>query len=310
MLLFSSPIYRLRTFALAFFVSSLALAISCNPPTGDSATVAPGVTFRRESGDFQVLDIDLATTTIRPIVVAENVARQKNNFVGDAHTVREWCEKRSAVGGLNGGYFGVTYDDIGTRKQIVQLAVTDGKVVAPGSDMPSSRTPGERYLRSAIGFYADGRPEIAWATGTVKNILRAYGSPVNPDRRKSWKDIQYAVACGPRLYAGGVRRITDREERLVSPGKLIRAFVAYDADGDNKPLHFVMGRANAAEFTDVADFLAAHFKERYGTTPEEAMCLDGGPSGQLVYKNGADGALVDAEPTGVRVPTAILLIPK
>ncbi len=276
-----------------------------------NVTVAPGVVFARSGtpGDgFQTISLDLARASVRPVVGARNVAREKNNFVGDAFTVREWCERNGAIGGLNGGYFGVTYDEIGSRKQIVQLAVVDGKVVAPGSDTPSSRTPGERYLRSAIGFHPDSTPEIVWATGTVKNVIRAYGSPTNPTDRKPWKGIRYAVACGPRLYARGVRRITDREERLVSPGGLIRAFVAYDTDASGKPLHFVMGRADSADYGEVADFLKRFFAEKYRTVPREAMCLDGGSSGQLVYKSG--GTLVDAEPTGVRVPTAILLIPR
>lgn len=302
--------YPIAFLLALFFVSTLSCS-DVSVERDEKITVSSGVIFSRSGprGDgFQTLAIDLAKAPVRPVVAAQNVSRQGNNFVGDAFTVRDWCEKNAAVGGLNGGYFGVTYDDIGSRKQIVQLAVVNGKVVAPGSDTPSSRTPGERYLRSAIGFYADGTPEITWATGTVKNIIRTYASPTNPDHRKTWKGIQYAVACGPRLYARGTRRITDKEERLVSPGNLIRAFVAYDTDRAGKPVHFVMGRADSASYTEVADFLESFFTKQYKTKPHEAMCLDGGSSGQLVYKSGNE--LVDAEPTGVRVPTALLLVPK
>lgn len=277
----------------------------------EKLTVCPGVKFLRSAqpGDgFQTITVNLSLSSVRPVVAAEHVTREKNNFVGDAFTVREWCEKKGAMGGVNGGYFGATYDEIGNRKQIVQLAVVNGKVVAPGSDTRSSRTPSERYLRSAIGFYEDGTPEITWATGTVRNVIRSYGSPVNPTQRRTWKNIRHAVACGPRLYSRGVRRITDKEERLVSPGNLIRAFVAYDTNASGKPLHFVMGRADSASYAEVADFLERFFREQFQTKPREAMCLDGGSSGQLVYKSG--GTLVDAEPTGVRVPTAILLVPK
>ncbi len=287
------------------------LCASCADRSDTAVAVAPGVAFDRSGapGDgFQTITVDLAKADFRPVVVASNVSRQGDAFVGDAFVVRDWCEKKGAIGGMNGGYFGKTYDETGSRKQIIQLAVVEGRVVAPGSDMASSRTPGERYLRSAIGFDADGTPEIAWATGTVKNVVRAYGSPTNPDQRKSWGKVRYAVACGPRLYAGGVERITDKEERLVSGARTIRAFVAYDADDDGKPLHFVMGRADAATYTEVASFLSRFFAARYQTRPQEAMCLDGGSSSQLVYR-GAKG-LVDAEPTGVRVPTALLLLPK
>ncbi len=291
------------------FLAAL-LCASCVPvKPADTApvAVAPGVTFERSAG-FQTLAVDSETADIVPMVAAQNVTRQGNNFVGDAFTVREWCEKRGAVGGINGGFFGQSYDDLGTRKQLVQLCIVDGSVVAPGSDTPSTRTPGERYLRSAIGFHTDGSPEIVWATGTVKNIVRAYGSPTNPDTKKTWTDVRSAVACGPRLYAGNVRRVSDKEERLVSEGALVRAFVAYDADDAGRPRHFVMGRADAATYAQVADFLATFYQTHYKTTPTEAMCLDGGSSGQIVYTD--NGRLMDAEATGVRVPTAILLMPR
>lgn len=304
-------LFHATTFLFALFVASTVSCSNVAEGVDKDVTVSPGVVFARTgtAGDgFQTLIVDLATTSVRPVIVAQNVSRDKNNFVGDAFTVREWCEKNGAVGGLNGGYFGVTYDEIGSRKQIVQLAVVDGKVVAPGSDTPSSRTPGERYLRSVVGFYADGRPEITWATGTVKNVIRTYEAPTNPSRRRTWTGVRYAVACGPRLFAAGKRRITDNEERLVSPGNLIRAFVAYDVDAAGKPAHFLMGRADSATYAEVADFLEQYFGKHFRSTPREAMCLDGGSSGQLVYRS--EQTLVDAEPTGVRVPTALLLIPR
>lgn len=302
--------FRMNRFPRSLLLFAAPLCASCMPAKpADTApvAVAPGVTFERHAG-FQTLAVDYAKADITPTVVAQNVTRQKNNFVGDAFTVRDWCEKRGAIAGINGGFFGQSYDDLGTRKQLVQLCVVDGKVVAPGSDTPSTRTPGERYLRSAVGFHTNGAPEIVWATGTVKNKLRAYGSPTNPDTKMDWKNIRSAVACGPRLYAGGVRRITDREERLVSEPALIRAFVAYDTDDAGRPRHFVMGRADAATYAQVADFLAGFYKSHYQTAPTEAMCLDGGQSGQIVYK--ANGQLLDAEATGVRVPSAILLLPR
>ena len=119
--------------------------------------------------------------------------------------------------------------------------------------------------------------------------------------------MRWAVACGPRLFVRGTQRITAREERLNSPGKLPRAFAAYDLM-DGKPRHFVLGRADAMEFADVADFLKTYFQRTHGTGPQDALCLDGGPSAQLVYRE--HGTLHDAEETGVLVPTAILLLPK
>jgi hypothetical protein len=269
--------------------------------------VAPGVVFRRdETAGVQLLDVDLMTASVRPVVVAGNVERRRNNFVGECKTVREWAGQAGALGGLNAGFFGDTYDERGRRKQIVGLAMMDGRVVAPGGMVPSTRRPGERFLRAAIGFSEQGAPDIAWASGTLRGGVRRYAEPVNPASGTPWR-VHGAVACGPRLFVRGQRRITDRDERLISPGKLPRAFAAYDLE-DGKPRHLLLGRADGMEFADVADFLSAYFQRAHGAPPHDALCLDGGPSAQLVYRDG--GALRDAEATGVLVPTAILLLPR
>ncbi len=149
-------------------------------------------------------------------------------------------------------------------------------------------------------------PDIAWAAGSARVGARRYPEPLNPKNGTPW-DVYSAVACGPRLFVRGQRQITDREERLVSPGALPRAFAAYDLV-NGRPGHFILGRADAMEFTEVADYLDAYFRRVHGTAPHDALCLDGGPSAQLVYRDGE--TLLDAEPTGVLVPTAILLLPK
>lgn len=286
------------------------LLAGCDQTPPNTVTVAPGVTFRRDiKHGVQLLDIDLAVARCRPIVVAEKVDNHGGNFVGNAKTVREWAEQRNAIGGINGGFFGDTYDQSGHRKQIVQLALVDGEVVAPGSVIRSkSAAAGDRYTRSAVGFTASGMPEMTWGTGTVKAGPRRRSDPNSPEESQPWS-VSQAVACGPRLFTGGVRRLTHREERLNSPGKLARAFVAYDYE-NGVPRHLVLGRADAMEFSNVADFLSSYFPDAHGTTPREAMCLDGGPSAQVVYRDPKSGALTDAEPTGVLVPTAILLVPR
>jgi exopolysaccharide biosynthesis protein len=291
-------------------ISLLGLAAAsagCRRTPPPETIVAPGVTFRRDAtAGFQILDVDLRAAAIRPVVVAENVERRRNNFIGDCKTVAEWAQTYQAVGGLNGGFFGDTYDQVGRRKQIVGLAAVDGKVVAPFDFVTSTRTAGERYVRAAVGFTREGAPDITWSTGSLRGMLRRYDLPVNPTDFDVWR-VRSAVGCGPRLFANGSRRVTDREERRVSPGKLPRAFIAYDVEG-RTPRHLVLGRANAAEFGDVADYLRDYFSRVHGTAPEDAMCLDGGPSAQLVYRS--DSGYEDAEPTGVLVPTAILLIPR
>ena len=294
---------------VASLVSVLVLS-GCGKPASDSVEVAPGVTFHRDAKQgVQLLDIDLTVAQLRPVVVAAHVENRHGNFVGDAKTVREWASERGAIGGINGGFFGDTYDQVGRRKQIVQLAVVDGKVIAPGSSLISgSSSTGERYTRSAVGFMANGTPEMVWGSGTAKTGPRRRSGPNSPEAPQPWR-VEQAVACGPRLFTGGIRRLTHREERLNSPGKLARAFIAFDHE-NGVPRHLILGRADAMEFSHVADFLATYFPDTHGTTPREAMCLDGGPSAQIVYRDPTSGTLADAEPTGVQVPTAILLVPR
>ena len=207
---------------------------------------------------------------------------------------------------MNATFFGDTYDDLGRRKQIVGLLVQENKVVAPCSFIAGAPGSGQKYTRSALGFTADGTPEIAWATGTMSAPLKRYDAAVNPAQGAKW-NVSYAAGCGPRLFAAGSRFIADREERLVSPGKLSRAFVAYDRDSAG-PHHLILGRTDGMEFSEVADYLALYFQRQYNSVPEEALCMDGGPSAQLIFRN--NGILEDAEPTGVLVPTALLLLPR
>lgn len=293
--------------AAAFGICGGALGLSgCAPrsQTDTEQTVTDGVIFRSDSAlGIQTLTADLNAGTVRPAVVAKNVTRIRNNFVGDAKTVAEWAREYDAVGGVNAGFFGETYDPSGHRKQLVQLAVVGQKVVAPGSATASTAKPGETYLRSAIGFSEGGRPEIVWATGKLSTGPRRAERVISPKEKRLW-EIESAVACGPRLVHDGKLAITDREERLISPGRLARAFVAYDRTGR----YLVLGRADESEFSELAAYLVRFFSETLHAPIEEAMCLDGGPSAQLVYRAGA--RVVDVEPTGVQVPTAILLLPK
>jgi Phosphodiester glycosidase len=276
-------------------------------PTPDRTPIAAGIDYQTlEGAGVQLLDIDLTLANVQPIVVAEGVARIGGNHVGDAYTVAEWAERYRAIGGVNGGFFGQTYDSLGARRQIVQLAVVDGAVVAPGGAVGSTRTPGERYLRSAIGFTGDGAPRMAWAAATASLGPRDAGAPTNPTDPRPW-DVRWAVACGPRLIHRGHRYIADRIERLRSPERLPRTVVAYDSDG-TMPRHLLLLRADAMTYEDLAAFVQRYFPAHHGTRAAEAMCLDGGASSQIVYRQG--NRLIDAAPTGVKVPTALLLVPK
>jgi hypothetical protein len=292
--------------ASIFFLFSLSLA-GCGKPSPKSVDIAPGIVFRRdETVGVQTVSVDLQTAAVRPVFVAENIERRGNNFVGDCKTVREWSEKYGAIVGMNATFFGNTYDEVGRRKQIVGLLVREGRVVAPFSFIKASDTSGAKYTRSALGFGVDGKPQIAWVTGTMSAPPKRYNSAVSPPEGAPWQTL-FAAGCGPRLFAAGSKYIADRDERLVSPGKLNRAFVAYDWDRGG-PQHMVLGRADAMEFSEIADYLTVLFRREFNSAPEEAMCMDGGPSAQLVYRN--SGSIEDAEPTGVLVPTALLLLPK
>lgn len=295
-----------RSEAVALLGTTALLLAGCRQAR-KRTPVAPGILFLRDpAAGAQLLDVDLATAAVRPAVVATNVERRRGNFIGDAKTVREWVAETGALGGMNAGFFGDTYDAMGRRKQIVGLAVVNGKVVAPGAKTASTVREGEEFVRAALGFGPSGTPDIAWATGTLKGALRRYPEAVHPGRGVPWQ-VRSAVACGPRLFVRGERRITYREERLRSEGRLPRAFAAYDRV-DGRPRHLVLGRTDAMEYTEAADFLAAYFRRAHGTAPHDALCLDGGASAQIAYREGR--TVRDAAPTGVLVPTAILLLPK
>ena len=306
---------NVRHFCGPLIAACVLCANGCRTPTTAPTTqagvqtinTAPGIIFvRDENAGVQILDVDLRTAQVRPVVVLGNVERVRNNFVGDAKTVRQWAEENKALGGINANFFGETYDTLGHRKQIVGLAVVNGAVIAPGTMAESKNPPRTRRVRSVFGVSNAGVPQIAWATGTMKNAPRSYPSPVDPDTSAAWP-VRYAAACGPRLWAGGVLHLGDREEWLVDSHRASRAFVAYDGE-PGVPRHLILGRADSSDYAGVAAYLQTYFANRYGSVPREAMCFDGGPSAQLVYRE--NGHLEDAQATGVLVPCVLLLVPK
>ena len=69
--------------------------------------------------------------------------------------------------------------------------------------------------------------------------------------------------------------------------------------------HLVFGVADTMRYEEVARYLIEYFNGAHGSRVAEAMCLDGGASSQLVVKT-TEG-IEDLRPTGVFVPTAIVL---
>jgi exopolysaccharide biosynthesis protein len=261
--------------------------------------IAPGVLFVDDTDSgVQLLSINQAEADVVPIVVAQGVQKRGGNYAGDVRTVKEWAEKYQAIAGINANFFGERYDN-GAKRQIIQMAMVSGKVVAPASITITDTS--QEYRRCAVGFDKKGTPSLAWASG--ENPVLSWERPVDATESVPWQ-VQNAASCGPRLIQTGRRMITAKAERLVSPGRPGRAFVAFD---DKK--HLVLGRADAMRYEDIVAYLHKYFKETYQTDPQEAMCLDGGPSAQIAYRDAA-GSYVDAHPTGVPVPTAILLVPR
>ncbi len=284
--------------------------------------VATGVAFRyfpawealpgNNEADANVIDVDLLSARVRVGVAAEDPARQQGSTFANAYTVRDWCERRRVLAGINGGFFGETR---GSTKETIGLLVTDGHVRSPGRKVRSPNHPANHFVRCVLGFTAGGAPRIGWVTSGSRDALEAYDRPLNPTTVRAWKAVS-AVACGPRLVASGRRAITDREERLVSPDALPRTFVAYDLEGTGqqaRPHHLLLGIAMWMTFEDVATFVQRYFQNTYHTDCAEAMCLDGGSSSQLVYRAPASGTAADAyietQPGlhTVTVPTAILV---
>ncbi|MBB6053383.1 phosphodiester glycosidase family protein [Armatimonas rosea] len=290
----SSKRRRLPPLRAAALAAALCILGACGGEPPSEVTVAEGVTFRTNKAlGAQTLTVELAVAKVRPVVVAERLEHLRNNVVGDAHTVLDWARKYNAVAGVNAGFFGDSYDSLGRRKQVVQLCVLEGKVVAPG-------TPVGAALRSAIGFQGDGRAEVTWAVGSEQAGARRFDRPVKAKTGFTWHP-ESAVACGPRLIHRGKVDIADRAEKLVSDLRTGRMAVAVSER------YLVFCRADAMTYGELSHYLMEYFKTTLQAIPDEALCLDGGPSAQLVYQEG--GKLKEVEPTGVQVPTAILLIP-
>jgi len=308
-----------RLLILLSAILALILTAGCRKsgaPSGAAAghtapqTVAPGVTYHEYSegeplsgsSAAHILDIDLAAPGVAVRVAAKNPALRKGRVYGDAFLVRDWCANQGAVGGINGGYFGLTD---GARKEVIGLLATDGVIRSAGQIVHSKDHPPKRFVRSVFGFDEQGKPHIGWAVGQRErgSLLTEYATPLTPAKERFWK-VRSAVGCGPRLITGGQTHIMDHEERLVSAPPLKRTFVGYSIE-NGKPRHLVLGIGLYMTFADAASFLQKFFLQQHKVRCTEAICLDGGSSTQLVYH--IPGGYADTRPTPVTVPTAILV---
>jgi hypothetical protein len=285
--------------------------LSSGVPRASTSLVADGVAYVEvpagdalsPGSDAHVLEVDLRRAAVE--VVAEPAEAVKGRLYGECYTVLEWCRRRGALGGVNGGFFGATD---GSRKEVIGLLATGGEVRGSGRLVRSPSNPDRRFVRCVFGVDPEGAPRIGWAVGQRGRgaLLTEYDTPLNPVSQSYWTAAS-AVACGPRLIKGGRPLVTDRDERLVSPPALRRTFIGYDVV-DGKPRHVALGIGLSMTFQDAAAFLQRYFRQKHGTACAEAMCLDGGSSTQMAYRIPTGYEAV--RPTGVTVPTAILILPR
>ena len=269
-------------------------------------TLAPGVVHRaiptEDGAGVDIVDVKMAHANAYPAIVTGPVQHGR----GPALTPQDWLTKTHALAAVNGGYFG--QDDGNGNEEFVGLLVRRGRVVHPASPLMGQGSPTlkpGRYVRSAFGITQDGLPVIAWASATSRPL--AYAAPLLGHRRPTPWPVVSAVGCGPTLIQRGRFVVTDRLERLASPGALPRTFVAYDGPR-GRPAHFVLGIASAMTYQDLAAFLQSYFPRYDGTRAEAAMCLDGGASTQLTYRT--HNTVQSPRFTGVTVPDAVVILPR
>jgi hypothetical protein len=270
-----------------------------------------GVQFRQLHHRWSrvaLLDVDLACPGVRVEVAAADATRRSSGCSdGAAHTVADWCRQTGAIGAINGGFFG---RDVGAgRKEIVGLLKLEGELYARAPRYwgrgTGRRDVNAAHAHSALGFAPDGRPAIDWVVSDPRRPKRllAFEQPEGLRAGLPW-EVESGLAGGPRLIARGQVRVSDRTERLASHGLLPRTFIGYAAR-EGEPRHLVLGVATAMTFEDAARFLDGYFRRFHGLPCAEAMCLDGGPSSQLAYRE--RGVLHEAQSSDVTVPTCLLV---
>lgn len=200
-------------------------------------------------------------------------------------TVSEFAAREGAVVAVNGGYFRMDLDP----SEAVGLLHIGGRTLS--GSLGWVRRDSLRYpvLRGALGFFPDGRVDVAWAASRGDTLVEwplppdnLPGQPADPPESSGgapWY-VRDALAAGPVLVRRGRIAVSGDEEVFFGssiPEVHPRTAAGYTAQGE-LILLVVDGRQPSSRGVDLRE-LAAIMKE-LGCV--EAVNLDGGGSSTLV----------------------------
>ncbi len=226
-------------------------------------------------------------------------------------SVGEFAARLGALVAVNGGYYRM---DIEPARH-VGLLLVDGAIVE--SALGSLLRGETRYYtaRAALGFTADGYPEVAWVVTRNDSLFTLERPPGNrenepaprpePTAARRWH-VDDALAAGPALMSHGRIDITVDEE--VFFGSTIPRIHPRTAAGVTRSgdliLLVVDGRQAASRGVDLGE-LAAIMRD---LGCHEALNLDGGGSSTLVV----NGLLLNRPAGGTsqrEVMSALVVLP-
>lgn len=219
-------------------------------------------------------------------------------------TVSTFGTMPDACVAVNGGYFRV-----GARPaQAVGLVVRDDSILFPATRSTTRFGRPYETARAALGFTADERIEMTWATTRDDTLYRWPSPPRHRPGRPApalchegalrWH-VRDALSAGPMLLRDGRLRITADEEVFFGtaiPETHPRTAAGRTADGDLIVM-VVDGRQPASRGVNLVEL--ARLMRSAGAV--DALNLDGGGSSALVV----NGALIN-RPEGDTVQRPVL----